>query len=213
MAEPEGRIIIVTGATGALGRLVCELLDERGAIVIAVSTDAPGLESVAGTSHFACDLSDESAVRELASIVHGQYGRVDGLLHLVGGWRPGSSTDEFAWLEARILTTLRVCTLAFADELASSTAGRLAIVSSTAVDTPSWNSANYSTLKAASEVWVRAVAERWSRGHTAAAVSFAVRAIGDFEGSTSPYLLAEQLAALWNAPAHKINGARISLAA
>lgn len=212
MAEPEGRVIVVAGATGSLGRLVCELLDERGAIVVAVASDKDALSSVEGTAHFACDLTNPSAVAELAEIVVGQFGHVDGLLHLVGGWRAGSAADDFEWLESRILTTLRVTSLAFADELASSSAGRLAIVSSTAVDTPTWASANYSTLKAASEAWVRAMANGWARSHTAAAVSFSVRAIGDFEGYTSPYVLAEHLAALWNASAHKINGARISLA-
>ena len=212
MSEPEGRIIVVTGATGALGRLVCELLDHRGAIVVVVGSDAQQVESVEGTAHFECDLSDESAVTELASVVRGQFGRVDGVLHLVGGWRGGNAPDDFDWLESRLLTTLRYVTLAFADDLASSTAGRLAIVSSTGIDSPSWRNANYASLKAAAEVWVRAIAAHWARNaHTAAAVIFTVNAIGDFEGFTTAEVLAEHLAALWNANARSINGSRVDL--
>ena len=213
VSEPSGRVIVVTGATGAVGRLVCELLDQRGAVVIAVGSDASRVESVEGTAHFECDLSNESAVIELASVIRGQFGRVDGVLHLVGGWRGGNDPDDFDWLEARLLTTLRYVSLAFADGLAASTAGRLAIVSSTGVDAPTWRNANYATLKAAAEVWLQALAAHWKKNaHTAAAVTFTVKAIGDFEGYTTADDLAEHLAALWNVSAHSINGARINLA-
>ena len=212
MSEPEGRVIVVTGAGGALGRLVCELLDARGAIVVAVGSDARHLETVEGSEHFECDLSNRSAVTELADVVRSQFGHVDGVLHLVGGWRGGSDPDDFDWLERRLLTTLRYVTLAFADDLASSSSGRLAIVSSTGVDAPTWGNANYVALKAASEAWLRALAAQWRRSaHTAAAVSFVVKAIGDSEGYTTADQLAENLAALWNADATSINGARIVL--
>jgi NAD(P)-dependent dehydrogenase (short-subunit alcohol dehydrogenase family) len=138
---------------------------------------------------------------------------VDGVLHLVGGWRGGNAPDDFDWLESRLLTTLRYVSLAFADDLAQSTAGRLAIVSSTGVDAPSWRNANYATLKAAAEAWVRSLAAHWSKNaHSAAAVTFAVLAIGEAEGYTTVSELAEHLAALWNMGAHGINGSRINLA-
>ncbi|CAN5427524.1 SDR family oxidoreductase [soil metagenome] len=213
LAEPSGRVVVVTGAAGAVGRLVCKLLDERGAVVVAVGSNASHLETVEGTAHFECDLSDESAVDELASVVRAQFGRVDGVLHLVGGWRGGNNPEDFEWLESRLLTTLRYVSLAFADDLATSSAGRFAIVSSTGVDAPTWSNANYTTLKAAAEVWVQSLAAHWKKNaHSAAAVTFAVRAIGNLKGHTTVDDLAEHLAALWNASTHSINGARIDLA-
>jgi 3-oxoacyl-[acyl-carrier protein] reductase len=211
MAEPAGRIVVVTGATGPLGDLVCRLLDERGAIVLAVGTDAERLDNVVATERYVCDLADADAVHELAEVIEAEFGRVDGLLHLVGGWRSGHSAEDFDWLEERLLTTLRNTTLAFHDDLTSSSAGRLAIVSSTAVDSPTWSNANYATIKAASEAWVSSIASGWRRSGTAAAVIFSVKAIGDFPDYTSPSLLAEHLAAVWGLGAHSLNGSRVSL--
>jgi NAD(P)-dependent dehydrogenase (short-subunit alcohol dehydrogenase family) len=209
MAEPSGRVVVVTGATGPVGEAVCQLLDERGAIVLAVGTDADRLDGVVATERYVCDLTDGEAVAEFAAVVEAEYGKVDGLLHLVGGWRPGHDTDDFDWLEGQLLTTLRLTTLAFHDDIGSSTSGRLAIVSSTGVDRPTWSNANYSTLKAASEAWVTAIASGWRKGATAAAVTFVVKSVGDGPEHTTAIHLAEHLAALWEVDAHEVNGSRL----
>lgn len=211
MAEPSGRVVVVTGATGPLGALVCRLLDERGAIVLAVGTDADRLDPVAATERYVCNLADADAVNELAEVIETEYGNVDGLLHLVGGWRPGHAAADFDWLEERLLTTLRHTTIAFHDDLSSSSAGRLAIVSSTGVDSPTWSNANYTAIKAASEAWVASIASGWRKGGSAAAVTFRVKAIGDFADYTPPSLLAEHLAALWDLGHGTLNGSRVSL--
>ena len=87
-----------------------------------------------------CDLADRSAVAELAMRVHVKFGRIDGLVHLVGGWRGGGGitgqTDEDWEFLDRAFTTLRNTTRVFYDDLVASPAGRLAIVSSTAVEHP-----------------------------------------------------------------------------
>lgn len=208
MAEPSGRVVVVTGATGPVGTEVCHLLDERGAIVLAVGTDEGRLEDVAATDRYVCDLADAEAVQELASVIEAEYGKVDGLLHLVGGWRPGHAADDYDWLEKRLLTTLRNVTLALHDDIGSSTSGRLAIVSSTGVDAPTWSNANYSTIKAASEAWVTSIASGWRKGRTAAAVTFVVKSVGDGPEHTSAGHIAEHLAALWEIDAPEINGRR-----
>jgi 3-oxoacyl-[acyl-carrier protein] reductase len=209
MAEPAGRVVVVTGATGPVGEAVCLLLDERGAIVLAVGTDAGRLDAIAATERYVCDLANADAVRELADVIEAEYGKVDGLLHLVGGWRPGHDSDDFDWLEERLLTTLRNVTLALHDDIGSSTSGRLAIVSSTGVNSPTWSNANYSTIKAASEAWVTSIASGWRRGGTAAAVTFVVKSIGDGADHTSAGHMAEHLAALWEVDAAELNGSRL----
>ena len=187
------------------------MLDERGAIVIAVGRDAAKLDAVAATERFVCDLADEDAVAALADEIEVAFGHVDGLLHLVGGWRPGHSPDDFAWLEERLLTTLRNATLAFHDDLTSSPAGRLAIVSSTGVDKPTWSNANYSTLKAAAEAWVASIASGWRKDGTAAVVTFVVPSIGAGAGHTSVSKVAEHLAAVWELDPGRLNGSRVPL--
>ena len=191
-----------------MGSEVCQLLDERGAIVLAVGTDEGRLESVAATDRYVCDLADAEAVQELAAVIEAEYGKVDGLLHLVGGWLPGHAADDFDWLEERLLTTLRNVTLAFHDDIGSSSSGRLAIVSSTGVDTPTWSNANYSTIKAACEAWVKSIASGWKKNRTAAAVTFVVRSVGDGPEHTSASHIAEHLAVLWEIDAPELNGRR-----
>lgn len=207
MSEPAGRVVVVTGATGALGKVVCALLSSRGATVVAVGTDAARLEGVTAAQREVCDVTDVAAVATLRA----RLDRVDGVLHLVGGWRGGSDPADYDWLEPRLLTSLRAVTLAFDDALAES-GGRLAIISSTSVDKPTWGNANYVALKAASESWVRALAAKWSRAApAAAAVIFAIRSIGGGENETSEAVIAERLTGLWDSAATEINGSRIIL--
>ena len=71
-----------------------------------------------------CDLTDESAVRALAERVHDAVGPVDGILHLVGGWRgggglAGQSDEDYRFLE-RSFTALRHVSRAFDDDLRAS---------------------------------------------------------------------------------------------
>jgi len=152
-------------------------------------------------------------VRDLA----GAVGPIDGLLHLVGGWRgggglAGQSEADYRFLE-RSLTALRVVSRAFDDDLRASSAARLAIVSSTAVDRPLAGGANYAAVKAASEAWTRAVAQGFAKAArdadaalSAAAVIFRVKSLEGLEDS-----VAERFTALWSVDAASVNGTVIPL--
>lgn len=214
MSEPHGaagRLIVIAGASSASGIAVATALRDAGAHVVAVGSSASRLEAVPAVARYACDLTDAAATTTLATRIHEEHGPVDGLVHLVGGWRSGQSDEDWDWLEAHVLTTLRNTTRAFRDDLAASAAGRLAIVSSASVDKPTWSNANYATIKAAAEAWVAAVASGWAKGGTAAAVTFVVDALGDGAGQTSPATLGTHAAALWDGPAARLNGERIRL--
>ena len=204
-----GRTVIVAGATGRAGHAVCAALAEAGANVVAVGSNLDKLAGVRAGHRYVCDLSDEGAVEEFVRAVHHDVGSVDGLVHLVGGWRSGHADRDWAWLENRIMTTLRHSSAALRNDLSASEAGRLAIVSSTAVDKPTWGNANYATLKAAAETWVSAIASAWAKPGNSAAVSFVVKALGDEEGFTPVEVLAERVVSLWDAPAFVLNGQRI----
>ncbi|MFC0680430.1 SDR family oxidoreductase [Lysobacter korlensis] len=203
------RVVVVTGATGSAGRAVCERLEREGFTVAAVGRDATRLDGVAAASRHVCDLTDLEAVGALRVAVRGEHGHVDGLVHLVGGWRGGSDPEGWDWLEPQLVTSLRYATLAFHDDLAASDAGRLAMVGSISASSPTWGNANYSALKAAAEAWVAAVASGWRRGGTAAAVTFVVKSLGD--DATPVDAVAEAVARLWDRPAAEINGSRIPL--
>ena len=150
-----------------------------------------------------CDLTSEPEVIALAERVRARFGRVDGLIHLVGGWRgggglAGQSEEDYRALEAG-LTALRHASRAFDADLRASDAGRLAIVSSTAVERPLAGGANYATVKAASEAWTRAVAQGFAKAardagaeQSGAAVIFRVKALEGLEET-----LAASVVALW----------------
>ena len=179
-----GRLVVIAGATSASGIAAVRELTGAGARVIAVGRDAGKLDELfrdvatAGADAVgsgalgslrreACDLTDESAVARLAQRVHDADGPVDGVLHLVGGWRgggglAGQSEADFRFLEGSF-TALRHVSRAFDADLRGSDAGRLAVVSSTAVARPLAGGANYAAVKAATEAWARAVAQGFAK--------------------------------------------------
>ncbi|NEM91882.1 SDR family NAD(P)-dependent oxidoreductase [Galbitalea soli] len=203
------RTIVVTGATGDAGRATATALLAAGHTVVAIGSDAERLATVLATHRYAADLSDVAATAALAARVRAEVGPVDGLVHLVGGWRAGHDDADWAWLEPRILTTLRSASLAFFDDLAASPAGRLVAVGSVSAAKPTWSGANYAVLKTAADAWMTAAASGFRSGGTAAAVSLMVRSIGP--DGTPPETLAAAIVPLWDAPAAELNGAHLTL--
>lgn len=215
------RVVLIAGATSASGLAAARTLSTAGARVVAIGRDAGRLaaleQSVPGIRLEVCDLTDEADVLALADRVHAAEGAVDGVLHLVGGWRGGgglsAQTDEdFRFLE-RSLTALRHVSRAFDADLRASAAARLAVVSSTAVARPLAGGANYAAVKAASEAWARAVAQGFAkdardagRPLAAASVVFRVKSLSGLEEA-----LAQRFADLWLTPADELNDTIVEL--
>ncbi|MGH9246595.1 MAG: SDR family oxidoreductase [Acidimicrobiales bacterium] len=103
----DGRVALVTGAAGHIGRTACETLAELGGTVAAADIDGSGCEKLAealvrdfdaDASALTVDLGDEPAVRALPFRVLAEHGRLDILVHcaaLVGAPEalPGWSVD------------------------------------------------------------------------------------------------------------------------
>lgn len=216
-----GRLVLIAGATSASGLAAARAVTGAGARAVAVGRDAEKLarlaDAVPGVRTEVCDLTDAAAVQSLAERVHEAEGRIDGLFHLVGGWRgggglAGQTEEDYRFLEASF-TALRHVTRAFDDDLRASDAGRLAIVSSTAVARPLAGGANYAAVKAASEAWTRAVAHGFAKAARdadeplrAAAVIFRVKALDGLEDT-----VADAFVKLWDAEASSINDTVITL--
>src|SRR5512139_3942168 len=98
----KGKCVLVTGATGALGRIVVKRLLEAGAAVAAVHRDEDKLRELrdfaGGTPDtlvgFKADVGSESEVVAMVARVLNSYGRVDALLNLAGGYRGGTDVAE-----------------------------------------------------------------------------------------------------------------------
>ncbi|MFC9353160.1 SDR family NAD(P)-dependent oxidoreductase [Arthrobacter sp. NPDC057013] len=237
-----GRTVVVAGSTSAAGVAVVRTLSQAGAHVAAVDILEDRVQALSGTydnvTGYVCNLADLHAVEDLAESVRQNLGAVDGLIHLVGGWRggqgiKGQADDDWDFLHTSVLTTLRNTSRAFYDDLAASPAGRLAIVSAQSASSPTADDAAYAAVKSAAEAWTLAVAdgfrqlqggnESLSAQHSAALV-FVVKALVDdrmraaqperkFPGFTDVSVLADAVERTFHLEAEQINGQRLPLTA
>lgn len=215
------RTVVVAGATSASGHAATRALVAACATVIAVGRRDDALAPLRelGARTAVCDLADEGEVGAFTTTLAGAGTRVDGLLHLVGGWRgggglAGQTESDYRALETG-LTALRHVSRALWDDLTASPAARAAIVSSTAVARPLAGGANYAAVKAAEEAWARAMAQGFAKdardrgaAQTAASVIFRVRALEGLEDA-----LAAGFVGLWDADAGAVNDTVIPLGA
>ncbi|MET0965635.1 MAG: SDR family NAD(P)-dependent oxidoreductase, partial [Nakamurella sp.] len=111
MTGAAGRVVVVTGAAGMAGRAATGALRDAGATVIAVGSSAPRLTDLAqqlpGIGTEVADLGNRAAVDAMAERIRTSHGRVDGLIHLVGGYRggtefTGNSDDDWQFLSAAL---------------------------------------------------------------------------------------------------------------
>lgn len=225
-----GKVIAVAGAAGNLGPTVVERLAGRDARLCLCGRDAAELEDLAkrtgGETRFdVVDLLDPAATRAWADDLAAPEGRIDGLVHLVGGWRGGmpveeSPDEDWAFLHDLLITTVRNVTQAFIPHLLSS-AGRFVIVSSGQAQAPTSKNAAYAAAKAAAEAWTLALADRF-KGSGATANIVVVGSIltpqmreetpdKDFSTFTPAEEIAEAIAYLCSDAAASMNGQRVTL--
>ncbi|NMM23816.1 MAG: SDR family NAD(P)-dependent oxidoreductase [Phycicoccus sp.] len=227
-------MIVVAGATGAAGPALVERLARAGATVMAAGSNRERIERVVAdiSSRAASDrvhsdvvdLLDERATLDWATRVEQRHGRVDGLVHLVGGWRGGAgivSSDlaDWNWLNDRLIRTLQHTSRAFHDAIKASPRGRLVLISTVQASAPSATSASYAAAKAAAETWTLAVADSF-KDSAAAAVILQITALltpamradkpdAAFAGYTPVDQLADTIHDLWLTPAAELNGQRL----
>lgn len=93
-----GRVVLITGATGGLGRVAAATFASDGSRLILGSTERDELDALTSEIGLAedrwtplvADLRDEAATRSAVADAERRFGRVDILLHLVGGFASGT---------------------------------------------------------------------------------------------------------------------------
>jgi NAD(P)-dependent dehydrogenase (short-subunit alcohol dehydrogenase family) len=95
MNSLEGRVTIITGAKGGLGAFVTEAFLAAGAKVVGVSRSIQAGDFT-HPEFFAtpAELSSGEAARKLAGDVAGRFGRIDVLVHVMGGFAGGRTVAE-----------------------------------------------------------------------------------------------------------------------
>lgn len=92
MAEIAGRVVVVTGAAGGMGRAIVSMLADEGARLALADLDSEGLEEIAAQVRDVgveavtdvMDITEQAQVERFLDQVGETYGRADALINLPG---------------------------------------------------------------------------------------------------------------------------------
>jgi len=221
----EDRVVVITGATGATGKVAARAFAEQGASLALLSTSQDKLDALARDLDIpedriltrAIDLLDGSAVQEAADAVSARFGRVDALVHLVGGWTGGrtiaeSAVDEFrSMFDQHAWTTIHLLR-AFSPRLSKNEWGRVIAVTSPLAAIPSAKMGPYALGKAAQETLIMTLADEFKKTNlTANVIQVKSIDVGGTDEGTSPSEIVAAMLYLCSDEAGRVNGARLPL--
>ena len=171
----DGKVIVVTGASGALGRVVAETALARGARVAGVDHAA---SQIPATGHRielgGVDLSDGSAAKNAIDAVAAHFGRCDALINIAGGFAfetvaEGVSTTWQRMYALNVLTALNASRAAIPHLVASGT-GRIVNVGAMGALQADSGMGAYAASKAGVHRLTEALAAEWKGSITVNAV-------------------------------------------
>jgi NAD(P)-dependent dehydrogenase (short-subunit alcohol dehydrogenase family) len=231
LAPLAGRVIAIAGAGGNLGPTVVRGLAAARATLALAGRRREELDTLAAevggdVETSSVDFLDAAATRGWANGILQRRGRVDGLVHLVGGWWPSPPIEEAPledWdrFHDLLIRTYQHTTQAFAPHLLANGCGRVVLVSPAQAQRPTSANASYAAAKAAAEAWTLALADRFRKtGATAnivvvgTIVTPAMREETpgeDFSKGTLAEEIAGAIAYLCSDAAASMNGQRLTL--
>ncbi|MGO1225340.1 MAG: SDR family NAD(P)-dependent oxidoreductase [Brachybacterium sp.] len=170
-------MILITGATGGIGREVCLALAARGEQLVLTARDRDRLEALAaevraaggGARVLPCDLRDQQAVAGLAETVLSEHGTPEAVVSIAGHSLRRTLEESFGRphdlvrLTGTNLLGPAALMLAMLEPMCATGTGRVIAVTSasTRIPTPGW--AAYGASKAALDTWLRAVRPQAAR--------------------------------------------------
>lgn len=161
MQDLRGRIVMITGAAGNLGRATARAFAQQGARLALVDRDLQALTeardalgSASESELFAVDLLQSQAVTDLVEQVGARFGNVQALVNLAGGFAMGSAvhetTDaEWDFMMALNLRTVFNCSRATIPQMLAAGGGRIINIAARAAVKGSARMAPYCASKAA----------------------------------------------------------------
>ena len=162
MPSLQDRVVIITGAVGNLGRAVAERVQAQGGKMILVDRASDRLQKIyaeikQSTQHWLAgdvDMTDPKSVDAMTAEAHQRFGRLDGLVNTVGGFRGGKpvhETDLAEWdflFDVNLRSTLIACR-AVIPYMLKAQSGRIVNVASRNAFQGGANYAAYSAAKTA----------------------------------------------------------------
>jgi NAD(P)-dependent dehydrogenase (short-subunit alcohol dehydrogenase family) len=224
-APAQGAVIVITGATGALGSKTAQTFAAQGHSLVLLDNDQAKLDSLVRDLNLSAerifasvvDLRDMQSVRATAEAVSGRFGRVHALIHLVGGWTGGKTlaevnADELTFmLDQHVWTTFNLFQ-AFSPLLIKSKWGRVITVSPSTVSNPPAKRGVYTAAKAAQEnLMLTLAAELKEHGVTANIIQVYAIDVENTGKGTTPAEIVAAMMYLFSDEASKVTGARIPL--
>jgi NAD(P)-dependent dehydrogenase (short-subunit alcohol dehydrogenase family) len=219
----QDKVVVITGATGALGSLTAQTFAGRGHSLAVLGNDRGKLDALARDLNLpderllasVLDLRDGDAVRSTAEAVSVKFGAVHALIHLVGGWTGGktlpetSAGDLESMLGQHVWTTFHLFQ-SFAPKIAASGWGRVITVSPSTVSNPPAKRGVYTAAKAAQENLILTMAAELKEfGVTANIIQVHSIDVKNEGKGTTPAEIVAAMMYLFSDEAGKVSGARI----
>jgi NAD(P)-dependent dehydrogenase (short-subunit alcohol dehydrogenase family) len=228
------RVIVITGATGGLGRVAALKFAQQGGRLVLVGTNTDKLQRLSEELKYpgdrillhTADVSQPPAASTLVGQVLEKFGRIDILLLLIGGWsggKPVIETDRHqveTMLQQHLWTTYHLAQ-AIIPAMTANRWGRIIAISSPFASHPQAGLSPYAIGKAAQESLMLTVAQEVKESGITANLllvkTIDTEHVRDLQPSsknaswTTPEEITATLLHLCSDEARMINGARIPL--
>jgi NAD(P)-dependent dehydrogenase (short-subunit alcohol dehydrogenase family) len=229
------RTAVISGATGGLGSQLARDLAARGAKLALIDIDPARLQALADELALPDDrillqvvnLLDPAQANAAAEAAAAHFGRIDILLHVVGGWSGGKTVLEIPasdlefMLNQHVWTSFHV-TRAFLPHLLSNGWGRIIMVTSPLAARPNAKSSAYAIGKAGQEALMLTLSQELAGSGVTANLlqarsidvkreKLASPAAAKTSNATTPEELSAAVLYLLSDEAGTINGAKIPM--
>ena len=171
----EGRVALVTGSSGGIGRALAGGLAKAGAHVVVNGRDQARAEEAAAAiraaggkaTAMACDVTDSAAVRALVERIEGEIGAIDILINNAG-MTIRNMIEDFREEDWRRIMSLNLDSVFFvgqavARKMLPRKRGRIINICSVMSELARPGTAPYAATKGAIKMLTKAMATEWAR--------------------------------------------------
>ncbi|PDT89113.1 NAD-dependent oxidoreductase [Bradyrhizobium sp. Y36] len=171
----QGKVLVITGALGALGKVVAEVAQARGARVAGIDHAPSQLSATPERIEIGgVDLSDATQAKTAVDAAAKHFGRLDALINIAGGFafETVGDGDSKTWQRMHALNVLTALNTSRAalPHLAASTAGRIVNIGAMGALQAGSGMGPYAASKAGVHRLTEALANEWKGKVTVNAV-------------------------------------------